>query len=108
MNEFPVAAISSWGSEIFECGRKTKKKDVKKLRVNRAMIAEKWLIQKFNEKTEYTSAEIFRAAHESGLGRSAVFEAKINMGDKIIVKRKGDGTGGSRWFWIANFTENKP
>jgi hypothetical protein len=45
----------------------------------RRVIASEWLVERFREKREWPSDELFRAAAQEGVSRDAIFEAKARL-----------------------------
>jgi putative DNA primase/helicase len=45
----------------------------------RRVVASQWLIERFGEKREWPSDELFRAAAQEGISRNAIFEAKEKL-----------------------------
>jgi hypothetical protein len=64
----------------------------------REVSAAKWLIERFREKLEWPSAELFKTARESGISRNAVFDAKKLL--KLPPSRKVTyENGNTEWVW---------
>lgn len=64
----------------------------------RRIVASKWLIDKFREKREWPSDELFAAARNEGLSRDAIFEAKNTLGlprCRQVVEQNGNRC----WVW---------
>jgi hypothetical protein len=64
----------------------------------RKQMAREWLIEKFKEQLEWESRELFQAAKEAGISRSAMFEAK----DALALpkaKRSVTESGDTSWRW---------
>ena len=64
----------------------------------RDLAAAEWLISKFREKLEWLSEELFRAAREETISRSAIFQAKNLLGIPTARKDK-DVDGSIFWVW---------
>jgi putative DNA primase/helicase len=60
--------------------------------------ASDWLIERFQERREWSSAELFQAAREHGISRSAIFEAK-----RLIclpkARKRTLPNGDEAWYW---------
>ncbi len=66
----------------------------------RDVVASEWLIEKFREKLEWPSNDLFEAANHEGVSRSAVFEAKRKL--KLPRARQRVEENGDRTFlwWV--------
>ena len=67
---------------------------------SRKELAAQWLISAFRTKLEWDSDDLFKAASEEGISRSAVFEAKKELGlpgARRTVRQNGDIV----WVWSA-------
>ncbi len=65
---------------------------------NRKVVASEWLIGKFAQKLEWQSDDLFRAAREEGVSRSAIFEARRVL--NLPKARKVTNLDGEAcWFW---------
>jgi hypothetical protein len=64
----------------------------------RRVIAAEWLVERFREKTEWVSDDLFRAARNHNVSRSAVFEAKkaLNLPKALKVVQEN---GNEHWIW---------
>ncbi len=64
----------------------------------RRVVASEWLVERFREKLEWRSDELFRAAKEANVSRNAVFEAKDLL---CLPKARKDTTelGDVFWTW---------
>ena len=75
-----------------------KKQREKAPRKNRKTIASQWLIERFRERLEWSSDELFQAAGSVGLSRNAVFEARdvlsLPKARKVTTK-----SGVTSWVW---------
>lgn len=64
----------------------------------RKVVASEWLIERFREKLEWSSADLFAEAKAHNISRSAVFEAKETL--KLPKARKvASLNGDSTWVW---------
>ncbi len=63
----------------------------------RAVAAAEWLIDRFRERCEWDSEDLFRAAKACGISRDAVFEAKTTLA--LPKARKLTDQDGDRWVW---------
>lgn len=63
----------------------------------RAVVAAEWLSEKFGEKVEWSSKELFDEARAIGLGRNAVYGAKDSL--KIKARRVASESGDITWMW---------
>lgn len=64
----------------------------------RADSAREWLIERFKEKLEWPSDDLFKAAHHDGMSRSAVFEAKRVL-DLPRARKTVLQDGAAIWVW---------
>lgn len=64
----------------------------------RRVTAAEWLIEQFRERLEWPSDELFRAANEAGISRSALFEAKDVL-SLPRCRRHAAENGDVGWFW---------
>ena len=64
----------------------------------RDLAAAEWLIGKFREKLEWRADDLFRAAREESISRSAIFEAKGRL-NLPRCKKVTDKDGNVCWFW---------
>lgn len=65
---------------------------------SRKVVASEWLIERFREKLEWESADLFKAASAQGVSRNAIFEAKDTLNlprARKVTSQKGDST----WVW---------
>jgi hypothetical protein len=70
----------------------------------RDVAASEWLIERFREKLEWASDDLFRAAKESNISRNAVFEAKRLLKLPTAKKRVSEnGDTEYRWWVPANW-----
>lgn len=64
----------------------------------RSVVASDWLVERFREKREWTSEDLFAAAKEEGISRNAVFAAKDML--KLPKARQNfTHAGDKRWVW---------
>jgi hypothetical protein len=69
-----------------------------KKKATREIKAADWLIERFREKREWFSDDLFAAAKAEGISRDAIFEAKNSL--DLPKARPTDGPGGKRpWVW---------
>lgn len=64
-------------------------------RERRDIMAADWLVEKFRERHEWPSDELFRAAEHEGVSRSAIFEAKRKLElprARRVVQENGNAT----------------
>jgi hypothetical protein len=64
----------------------------------RRIIAAEWLTDMFREKRRWSSDDLFRAADEEHISRSAIFEAKKQLNLPKAKKIVSPG-GKEEWFW---------
>jgi hypothetical protein len=64
----------------------------------RREVAVEWLVERFRQKLEWRSDELFAAAKAAGISRNAVFEAKEQLGLPKARKRTLDN-GDVVWEW---------
>jgi hypothetical protein len=60
--------------------------------------ASRWLVDRFRERQEWESDELFKAAHQEGLSRNAVFGAK-NLLDLPRARRRVQQNGDTVYLW---------
>lgn len=69
-----------------------------KKKATREVKAAEWLVERFREKREWFSDDLFAAAKAEGISRDAIFEAKGTL--DLPRARKGEMPGGkSAWIW---------
>ncbi len=70
------------------------------LGTGRQKVAAEWLIDRFRERREWLSDDLFRAAKEHGVSRNAVFEAKKVL--NLPTARVETGEGGTKTYlwWV--------
>jgi hypothetical protein len=64
----------------------------------RRLVASEWLVERFREKREWPSDELFRAAKEVGISRDAMFEAKDVL-QLPKARKEVNMQGDSVWVW---------
>jgi len=64
----------------------------------RKAVAAEWLVERFREKLEWPSDELFAAASAAGISRNAIFEAKDKLGLPKSRKRTHEN-GDVVWLW---------
>lgn len=65
---------------------------------SRKVVAAEWLLERFREKLEWASNDLFRAADAEGISRSAVFDAKRMLAlpkARQVIEENGNRT----WVW---------
>lgn len=72
IKETDTLAVVEWLEEVDATGDDALAGTIKPRRV----VASEWLIERFRERREWRSDDLFDAAKESGVSRNAVFEAK--------------------------------
>lgn len=66
----------------------------------RGVVASEWVTERFREQREWTSEDLFRAAREVGISRSAMFAREV--ADLPILKTLSHRKDGpDYWTWIA-------
>jgi hypothetical protein len=65
---------------------------------SRKIVASEWLIERFREKREWDSDDLFHAAKEHGVSRDAIFEAKAML-DLPRAKKRIGLDGDICWVW---------
>lgn len=75
-------------------GRRPKERNI----VRRRVVAADWLVERFREKREWTSDELFRAARAANVSRDAIFEAKAAL---LLPKARKvtQESGETVWLW---------
>jgi hypothetical protein len=67
-------------------------------RPRRDVVAADWLVERFRERREWESDELFRAAHQENVSRNAIFEAKKAL--NLPKARKNTlENGDAVWVW---------
>lgn len=64
----------------------------------RAVVASDWLIERFRDKREWASDDLFAAARSAGMSRDAIFAAK-DMLKLPKARQEVLGNGDKRWVW---------
>jgi putative DNA primase/helicase len=64
----------------------------------RKVVAREWLIERFGEKREWESGELFAAARAVGVSRDAIFEAKSGR-DLPRARKTTNLKGDTTWVW---------
>lgn len=64
----------------------------------RRIVAGEWLIERFRERMEWPSDELFAAAGNAGISRSAIFEAKQLLA-LPPARRHAAENGDISWYW---------
>ncbi len=65
---------------------------------SRRLLASEWLIGLFNEKLEWGSEELWKAAKQEGVSSNAIYEAKRKL-DLPKARREADVSGKVSWIW---------
>jgi hypothetical protein len=64
----------------------------------RDVVAADWLVERFRENPEWESKDLFKAAYEQNVGRSAIFEAKRAL-DLPKARKRTKENGDEVWLW---------
>lgn len=88
--------LVEWLGEVDITADEAMNGDAKKPK--REILARDWLVERFREKREWKSDDLFEAAEEEGISRNAIFDAKKMLN---LPKARQDHleNGGKRWVW---------
>lgn len=64
----------------------------------RRQLARDWLIERFQEKREWESSELFKAAKEDNVSKNAIYEAKDSL-SLPRARRQVSENGDVSWYW---------
>ncbi len=70
----------------------------RKVRVKRSQSAADWLRARFQERDVWKSSELFAIAHQDGISRDAIFEARGSLGLPRPRRQKGPD-GSPAYYW---------
>lgn len=71
-------------------------------KTRRDVVASEWLVERFREKREWASDDLFRAAKEAGISRNAVFEAKKLLNLPTARKRTAESGDVLYTWWVPD------
>jgi hypothetical protein len=74
---------------------------VSRPRVTRGAVAADWLAERFREKREWPSTELFGAAKAAEISRAALCESAEVSALPILKRKRTRPSGETAWWWVA-------